>query len=92
MCFSTLILSGIRTIVYGYEDVMGGGTRLNLDELPPLYADMKVTVVPACAAESVPSLSRIFSVIMKMIIGKTPFLLNTPFSNSLFSCLPPLLV
>ncbi len=47
MCFSTLILSGIRTIVYGYEDVMGGGTRLNLAELPPLYADMKVTVVPA---------------------------------------------
>ncbi len=47
MCFSTLILSGIRTIVYGYEDVMGGGTRLNLADLPPLYADMKVTVIPS---------------------------------------------
>lgn len=46
MCFSTLILNGIRTIVYGYEDAMGGGTQLKLDELPPLYADMKVTVVP----------------------------------------------
>ena len=46
MCFSTLILSGVRTIVYGYEDAMGGGTQLKLDELPPLYADMKVTVVP----------------------------------------------
>ena len=46
MCFSTLILSGVRTIFYGYEDVMGGGTQLKLDELPPLYADMKVTVIP----------------------------------------------
>ena len=46
MCFSTLILSGIRTIVYGYEDVMGGATRLSLDDLPPLYAEMKVAVVP----------------------------------------------
>jgi tRNA(adenine34) deaminase len=46
MCFSTLILSGIRTIVYGYEDAMGGGTGLKLADLPPLYADMKVTVVP----------------------------------------------
>ena len=46
MCFSTLILSGVRTIVYGYEDAMGGGTQLRLEELPPLYADMKVTVVP----------------------------------------------
>ena len=46
MCFSTLILNGIRTIVYGYEDAMGGGTQLKLDELPPLYADMKVTVIP----------------------------------------------
>ena len=46
MCFSTLILSGIRTIVYGYEDVMGGGTRLRLADLPPLYADMEVTVIP----------------------------------------------
>lgn len=45
MCFSTLILSGIRTIVYGYEDVMGGGTGLKLTDLPPLYAGMEVTVV-----------------------------------------------
>lgn len=45
MCFSTLILSGIRTIVYAYEDVMGGGSNLELKNLSPLYAglDIKVT-------------------------------------------------
>jgi tRNA(adenine34) deaminase len=46
MCFSTLILNGIRTIVYAYEDVMGGGTNLPLKALNPLYAAMEITVVP----------------------------------------------
>ncbi|MBU1139580.1 MAG: nucleoside deaminase [Proteobacteria bacterium] len=46
MCFSTLILNGIRRIVYAYEDVMGGGTNLPLAQLNPLYAKMEVTVIP----------------------------------------------
>ena len=46
MCYSTMILNGIRNIVYGYEDVMGGGTNLPLGQLRPLYAEMKVSVVP----------------------------------------------
>jgi len=46
MCFSTLILNGIRTIVYGYEDVMGGGSSLDLGALPPLYRAMQVSVIP----------------------------------------------
>ena len=46
MCFSTLILSGIRSIVFGYEDVMGGGTALELGSLPPLYSEMDVLVIP----------------------------------------------
>lgn len=45
MCFTTLILNGFRTIVYGYEDVMGGGSNLELKRLPPLYASMDVTIV-----------------------------------------------
>ncbi len=45
MCFSTMILSGIRNFVYGYEDVMGGGTNLPLYRLRPLYADMEVSIV-----------------------------------------------
>ncbi len=47
MCFSTLILNGIRKIVYAYEDVMGGGTNLPLTMLNPLYASMKIEIVPA---------------------------------------------
>ena len=46
MCFSTLILNGIRTIVYAYEDVMGGGTNLPLHQLHPLYAAMEIAVIP----------------------------------------------
>lgn len=45
MCYATLLLSGFRTFVYGYEDVMGGGTGLDLGSLPPLYREMQVTVV-----------------------------------------------
>ena len=47
MCFSTLILNGIRKIVYAYEDVMGGGTNLPLTALSPLYAAMEIQVVPS---------------------------------------------
>lgn len=44
MCYSTMILNGIRNIVYAYEDVMGGGTNLPLDQLNPLYAEMEINV------------------------------------------------
>ncbi len=46
MCYSTMILNGIREIVYAYEDVMGGGTNLPLKQLRPLYAGMDVRVTP----------------------------------------------
>jgi tRNA(adenine34) deaminase len=45
MCYATMLLNGIRNVVYGYEDVMGGGTNLSLDQLNPLYAEMNVTVI-----------------------------------------------
>ncbi len=44
MCYSTMLLSGIRHFVYGYEDRMGGGTNLPLAQLNPLYAEMSVRV------------------------------------------------
>jgi tRNA(adenine34) deaminase len=44
MCFSTMLLSGIRHFVYGYEDMMGGGTNLPLYQLNPLYAEMQARV------------------------------------------------
>ena len=46
MCYSALLLNGIRTIVYGYEDAMGGGTSLPLGLLNPLYSQMKVLLIP----------------------------------------------
>jgi tRNA(adenine34) deaminase len=46
MCFSTLLLSGIRRFVWAYEDVMGGGTSVPLVQLAPLYQEMAVELVP----------------------------------------------
>lgn len=45
MCYAAIILSGIRTIVYAYEDAMGGGTSVDLKPLPPLYSGSEITVV-----------------------------------------------
>lgn len=44
MCYSTMLLNGIRTFVYAYEDAMGGGTGLQLMNLTPLYQAMEVEV------------------------------------------------
>ena len=46
MCYVTLLLNGIRSIVYAYEDVMGGGTSLDLSKLTPLYREMSVAITP----------------------------------------------
>jgi tRNA(adenine34) deaminase len=37
MCYSALVLHGADTIIYGYEDVMGGGCSLPPASLPPLF-------------------------------------------------------
>jgi tRNA(adenine34) deaminase len=46
MCYATLILNGIRRIVFAYEDAMGGGTDLDLSNLAPLYREMRVEITP----------------------------------------------
>ena len=46
MCFGALLISGIHHIVYAYEDVMGGGTGIDLTRLSPLYHTQKINIVP----------------------------------------------
>lgn len=46
MCFAALLLAGIGTIVYAYEDVMGGGTACALDSLPRLYRQRRPRILP----------------------------------------------
>ena len=53
MCYGALLISGIQTIVYAYEDAMGGGCACKLDHLPPLYRNRHVRLVSGiCRAES----------------------------------------
>lgn len=46
MCFGALLISGIGTIVYAYEDAMGGGTRCDRIQLPELYCKNGVQIIP----------------------------------------------
>ena len=45
MCFAAIILSGIKKIVYAFEDPMGGGTKCDLTKLPPLYKNCDIKVI-----------------------------------------------
>lgn len=46
MCFAAILLSGIKEIVYAYEDVMGGGTSIDRNQLAPLYREIDCTIIP----------------------------------------------
>ncbi len=45
MCFGAIILAGLGTIVYAFEDPMGGGTCCDLRSLTPLYRDSRLEVI-----------------------------------------------
>jgi len=60
MCYVTMLLNGIRTFVYAYEDVMGGGTSLALKELTPLYREMSVSITPHVLRSESLQLFRVF--------------------------------
>ncbi|XOF32524.1 MAG: nucleoside deaminase [Candidatus Electrothrix sp. YB6] len=62
MCYSTLLLSGVRRFVWAYEDVMGGGTSLPLEQLAPLYQAMEAELVPdVLRSESLSLFGRFFT-------------------------------
>jgi tRNA(adenine34) deaminase len=44
MCFAALCLAGIGTVIYAYEDVMGGATRIDPACLPALYRERRPLV------------------------------------------------
>ena len=45
MCFAAIILSGINHIVYGYEDVMGGGTNCDRTKMTMLYKESPISII-----------------------------------------------
>ena len=61
MCFASLLLNGVSTVVYAFEDPMGGGTSINLQLLAPLYRQMRPTVIDSiCRNESIALFQRFF--------------------------------
>ena len=46
MCFGAILISAIGRVVYAYEDVMGGGTKIKLSDMAPLYQSHKIDIVP----------------------------------------------
>ena len=62
MCYGAAILSGIRTIVYAFEDAMGGGTGCDLTQLSPLYRNAGISIIPHVRrADSVQLLKAFFA-------------------------------
>ncbi|MDY6955199.1 MAG: nucleoside deaminase, partial [Thermodesulfobacteriota bacterium] len=60
MCYSALIANGIRRIVYAYEDVLGGGTKVDLKSLTPFYQDMELEIVSGVQRQQSVDLFRSF--------------------------------
>ncbi len=46
MCLAALMLNGVGTIVYAFEDVMGGATALAPESLPTLYRERWPRIIP----------------------------------------------
>ncbi len=62
MCFAAVTLCGIGEVIYAYEDVMGGATRIDPHSLPQLYRERRPTVRGGlCRAESLILFKTFFS-------------------------------
>lgn len=61
MCYASLLLNGVSTVVYAFEDPMGGGTGLELQRLSPLYRQMSPVVIGGiCRIKSLSLFKRFF--------------------------------
>ena len=60
MCYATMLVSNVGGVVYGYEDVMGGGTGLSLSSLAPLYSGRRIEIVGAVLRRECLELFRAF--------------------------------
>ncbi|MCP4748421.1 MAG: nucleoside deaminase [Desulfobacteraceae bacterium] len=62
MCFGAIMLSGIGTAVYAYEDAMGGGL-CDRNQLSPLYKENPIKIIShVCRSESLALFKRFFSI------------------------------
>ncbi len=62
MCFGAIMIAGIGTVVYAYEDAMGGGTGCDRSSLPTLYRLNAPRIVPGvCRRESLALFKDYFS-------------------------------
>lgn len=62
MCYGALLISGIETIVYAYEDAMGGATACDRSQLPALYKHRGVEIIAGvCRQESLALFKTYFS-------------------------------
>lgn len=62
MCYGALLISGIGTIVYAYEDAMGGGTACDRTKMPELYKNNGIRVIQGiCRKESLALFKDFFS-------------------------------
>jgi len=72
MCFSAIMLAGIRRVVFAYEDVMGGGTCIDRNQLAPLYRNASMVVSAGLCREKSVDLFKKFFLDMK-----SPYLKGT---------------
>jgi tRNA(adenine34) deaminase len=62
MCYGALLISGIESIVYAYEDAMGGATACDRSQLPALYKHSGIKIIAGvCRQESLTLFKSYFS-------------------------------
>jgi tRNA(adenine34) deaminase len=62
MCYGALLISGIGTLVYAYEDAMGGGTACDRSQTAGPLSGQPDGIVPGvCRAESLALFKAYFS-------------------------------